>query len=240
MCRTGRPGITVFSQSAHTCMPGSSDSTRPTRISAFLWPAATWSRAYSTDSHSRTSPATIGVDLGQQLQRRLDRRRSGQQPDAAHARLRVADDADAAAGAQVLRDRGDQGVHGQGRHVVPPRIAGHLVLRPAHRLRQADRERVGLAQPPVIAQPDDHQLVLIDERVLGGEHGIGRAAAAAASAGVAPAAGGDRREDRRLGLAAPAASARPSWRRTSAGSRSPRWRRPSPPAAARPSSPSRW
>ena len=67
---------------------------------------------------------------------------------------------------------GDQGVHRQRRHVVPPRIAGHLVRRPAHRLRQADRERVGRAQPPVIAQPDDHQLVLIDERVLGGEHGI--------------------------------------------------------------------
>ena len=204
MCRTGRPGITVFSQSAHTCMPGSSDSTRPTRISAFLWPAATWSRAWSTDSHSRTSPATMASTSGSSFSDAwigVDR----QQPDAAHARLRVADDADAAAGAQALRDRADQGVHGQ---------------RPARRTA-ADRRDWYFVQPIACARPtasgsgsrsrqwslslNDHQLVLVDERVLGREHGIRRSG----RVGGGPPPGAS---------AAPAASARPSWRRTSAGS----------------------
>ena len=45
-------------------MPGSSDTTRPTSTSAFAAPDATWSRTYSTVSHSRTSPATITSTVG--------------------------------------------------------------------------------------------------------------------------------------------------------------------------------
>src|SRR5207244_12963166 len=53
----GSSGTMVLTHCAHTFMPGSSETTRPRRMRLFFSPAVTLSRAYSTDSHSRTSPA---------------------------------------------------------------------------------------------------------------------------------------------------------------------------------------
>ena len=46
------------------------------------------------------------------------------------------------------------------------RIAGGLIFRPAERSRDALRERIGLAPPPVIAQAKDDEIVPGDELVL--------------------------------------------------------------------------
>src|SRR5690606_21366173 len=63
-CRTSTSGTSVLIHSAHAAIPGSSDTTRPRRMTPLRWPECTASRAYSTDSHSRTSPATIASMCG--------------------------------------------------------------------------------------------------------------------------------------------------------------------------------
>src|SRR5512134_3072583 len=52
----GTSGMNVFSHCAHSFIPTSSEGTWPRMIRAFLRPAVTASRAYSTPSHSRVSP----------------------------------------------------------------------------------------------------------------------------------------------------------------------------------------
>ena len=54
------------------------------------------------------------------------------------------------------------------RHRRPPEF------RPPQRGREPGGERLGAAEFPVLAEPEDHQLVLVDVRVLGGVDRIGR------------------------------------------------------------------
>ena len=214
MWRTGTPGTSVFSQSAHALHARLFGERRGRRGSApSCWPAATTSRAYSTDSHSRTSPATMASTVGQHLRAtpgsassraagRCGARSSSGRRRRGCRRWRCRFFAIAATSASTVS---------AGTSYRRGSPATWCVVQPIACARP-DRERIGLAQPPVIAQPDDDQLVLIDERVLGGEHGIGGGGGVAAAAGAPHC-----REDRRPGRAAPAASAHPPWRRTSAG-----------------------
>ena len=215
----GRPRSSASRRT--TCMPGSSDTHTADEDQRLLaagghhvarvldrFPFADFAGDDRVDAPAASSSdAWIGVDPGSRPIRRT-------------LRLRIADDAEAAGGAErSCRARATSASTViAGRRSAAGRAPTCCFVQPIARAG-ARRQRIGLAQPPVVAQPDDDQLVLIDEGVLGGEHRDRRRPRA--GGGGVPA-----RSDRQA-RAAPAASARRPWRRTPAGWRSRRWRRPS-------------
>ena len=176
-CRIGTSGTNVFSQLAQTSIPGSSETTRPTRIKRL--PVA--GEHFVARVLGRLPLADLArdecINRRERLQGRLNRRRSGEQADALHPGLRIADDTDAAARVQALPHVFHQPVERERGDLHAERITDGFAFRPAKRRRDAERARVRLAEPPVIGQAKDDEPVPGDEVVLGGEdriRGLGR------------------------------------------------------------------